>query len=36
MFGFGDGHVVFVRDSVDILVYRNAGSRNGGEATNIE
>ncbi|HTK74207.1 MAG TPA: DUF1559 domain-containing protein [Gemmataceae bacterium] len=36
MFGFGDGHVVLVKDSVDILVYRAAGSRNGGEAASVE
>jgi prepilin-type N-terminal cleavage/methylation domain-containing protein/prepilin-type processing-associated H-X9-DG protein len=31
MFGFCDGHVQFVNASIDILVYRAAGSRNGGE-----
>jgi prepilin-type processing-associated H-X9-DG protein len=31
MFAFGDGHVQFVRSSVDILAYRAAGTRNGGE-----
>ena len=36
MFGFGDGHVQFVRNSVDIVVYRNAGTRNGGETTTID
>ena len=30
-FAFGDGHVQFVRDSVDIAAYRAAGTRNGGE-----
>ena len=34
-FAFGDGHVQFVRQSVDILVYRAAGTRNGGETASI-
>jgi len=29
--GLGDGSVRFIRNSVDAIVYRNAGSRNGGE-----
>lgn len=35
MFGFADGHVTFVSNSIDILIYRAAGTRNGGEATNL-
>ena len=35
MFGFADGHVQFVSASVDINAYRAAGSRNGGEALNL-
>jgi hypothetical protein len=31
MFAFADGHVQFIRSSIDILVYRALGSRNGGE-----
>jgi prepilin-type N-terminal cleavage/methylation domain-containing protein/prepilin-type processing-associated H-X9-DG protein len=34
-FGFADGHIQFVRDSVDITVYRAAGSRNGGETATL-
>ena len=36
MFGFGDGHVQFIRASVDILAYRAAGTRNGGETLSID
>jgi prepilin-type processing-associated H-X9-DG protein/prepilin-type N-terminal cleavage/methylation domain-containing protein len=35
-FGFADGHVQFVRQSVDITVYQAAGSRNGGEVTTLD
>lgn len=30
-FAYGDGHIEFVSQSIDILVYRNLGSMNGGE-----
>jgi prepilin-type processing-associated H-X9-DG protein len=36
VFGFADGHIAFVRQSVDLTVYQAAGSRNGGETTSIE
>jgi prepilin-type N-terminal cleavage/methylation domain-containing protein/prepilin-type processing-associated H-X9-DG protein len=36
MFAFGDGHVQFVKDSIDILVYRALGTRNGGEPASPE
>ncbi len=36
MFGFCDGHVQFVRNSIDINVYRALGSRNGGETASFE
>jgi prepilin-type N-terminal cleavage/methylation domain-containing protein/prepilin-type processing-associated H-X9-DG protein len=35
-FAFGDGHVTFVSQAVDILVYRNLGSMNGGEVSTFE
>jgi prepilin-type processing-associated H-X9-DG protein len=30
-FGFCDGHIQFISANVDILVYRNLGTFNGGE-----
>ena len=36
MFGFADGHIQFVRDSIDLTTYQAAGSRNGGESTNLD
>jgi prepilin-type N-terminal cleavage/methylation domain-containing protein/prepilin-type processing-associated H-X9-DG protein len=33
MFGFADGHVVFLRDSVSLTIYRALSTRKGGEAT---
>ncbi|MCE3018029.1 MAG: DUF1559 domain-containing protein, partial [Pirellula sp.] len=35
-FAFGDGHVSFISQSIDILLYRNLGSMNGGEVANVE
>jgi prepilin-type processing-associated H-X9-DG protein len=32
-FGFADGSVKFVKDSVNYQVYRALGTRNGGEVT---
>lgn len=34
-FAFADGHVTFVRSSIDILVYRAAGTINGGETLSL-
>jgi len=36
MHAFADGSVSFVNDTVDLLAYQGAGSRNGGEATQID
>jgi prepilin-type N-terminal cleavage/methylation domain-containing protein/prepilin-type processing-associated H-X9-DG protein len=35
-FAFADGHVQFLRSSIDILVYRALGTRNGGETASPE
>ena len=32
MFGFADGHVVFIRDSVSLTIYRSLSTRKRGEA----
>ena len=36
MFGFCDGHVAFISNNVDLIVYREAGSRDGGGTATIE
>ncbi len=33
---FGDGHTAIVSDSVDLVVWRAVGSRNGGEVVNLD
>jgi prepilin-type N-terminal cleavage/methylation domain-containing protein/prepilin-type processing-associated H-X9-DG protein len=32
MFGFADGHVVFLRDAISLTIYRSLSTRKGGEA----
>ena len=35
MFAFGDGHVAFLSDSIDMTTYRALGTMNGGEVVTL-
>ena len=35
-FAYADGHISFISQSIDILVYRDLGSMNGGEVSQVE